>query len=351
MIALNRSLRWALLGLLSWTLFAGLAGTDSAEAAVLFFIDDQAGFDAASGGLMFAGIEDWESSSLAAGMIVGFPDVLQPGIANGPFPNGTDPATGLTVQSNTLGGNPINLAPRGARGLATASVGYFGTPTDQVSTGFCQQVSGVCGAGDSFDMRFGLPSTSAVSFVPLVFDVSGSGNAGTAAIRVFDTNNVLIGTSPNVSVSGYTNPTTLVGVVATAGDDIGRINIFATSVNDSFAGADDIRVFTSDCVNDGDCDGILDADDNCPGLRTSNVDDADRNGIGDECECGDQNGDGTVDVMDLLAINAAIFTPGLATPLCDTNDDDLCDVQDILGANAKVFGAPAYCASYPTPVP
>jgi hypothetical protein len=56
-------------------------------------------------------------------------------------------------------------------------------------------------------------------------------------------------------------------------------------------------------------------------------------------------------VNDILAINAAIFDPSLATPLCDTNDDDQCDVQDILGANAKIFGAPAYCARYPTPAP
>jgi hypothetical protein len=89
--------------------------------------------------------------------------------------------------------------------------------------------------------------------------------------------------------------------------------------------------------------------DACPYYATRNNDDTDGNGIGDDCECGDQNEDGTVDVMDLLAINAAIFDPSLATPLCDTNDDDLCDVQDLLGANAKIFGAPAYCARYPSP--
>jgi hypothetical protein len=100
---------------------------------------------------------------------------------------------------------------------------------------------------------------------------------------------------------------------------------------------------------DRDNDGINDAGDSCPDWSNSDQLDADGNGIGDECECGDQNGDGTVDVSDLLAINAAIFDPSLATPLCDTNDDDLCDVQDIIGANAKLFGAPAYCARYPAP--
>jgi hypothetical protein len=104
-------------------------------------------------------------------------------------------------------------------------------------------------------------------------------------------------------------------------------------------------------VPDRDGDGVLDDEDNCPDWPNPDQDDADRNGIGDECECGDQNGDGTVDVNDILAINAAIFDPSQVTDLCDTNDDQLCNVQDILGANAKIFGAKAYCSRYPTPLP
>ena len=34
-----------------------------------------------------------------------------------------------------------------------------------------------------------------------------------------------------------------------------------------------------DCPNDDDCDAVLDVDDNCPGLRTMNIDDADGNGV------------------------------------------------------------------------
>jgi arylsulfate sulfotransferase len=99
---------------------------------------------------------------------------------------------------------------------------------------------------------------------------------------------------------------------------------------------------------DADGDGMLDSVDPCPAALDDGTD-TDGNGIGDFCECGDQNGDGVVNVSDLLAINAAVFDPALATPLCDTNDDDECDIQDVLGANAKIFGAPAYCARYPTP--
>jgi hypothetical protein len=100
---------------------------------------------------------------------------------------------------------------------------------------------------------------------------------------------------------------------------------------------------------DTDGDGVLDWDDYCPRWNTAVQSDRDGNGIGDECECGDQNGDGTVDVNDILAINAAIFDPSQVTDLCDTNDDQLCDVQDILGANGKIFGAEAYCSRYPSP--
>ncbi len=89
--------------------------------------------------------------------------------------------------------------------------------------------------------------------------------------------------------------------------------------------------------------------DACPYYTDPENIDTDHNGIGDACECGDQNGDGRVNVSDILAINEAIFEPSLATELCDTNEDDLCDVRDILGAQAKIFGAAAHCARYPSP--
>lgn len=108
-------------------------------------------------------------------------------------------------------------------------------------------------------------------------------------------------------------------------------------------------IATLDCPNDDDCDTVLDADDNCPGLRTDNIDDANGNGIGDMCECGDQTGDGHADMNDIMAIVDVIFEREEASVLCDTNDDDRCDVSDILGVNAKIFGAPAHCARYPAP--
>jgi len=109
---------------------------------------------------------------------------------------------------------------------------------------------------------------------------------------------------------------------------------------------------------DADADGIADADDNCVHAWNPDQHDADGNHCGDACECGDQSGDGRVDVLDILAINLAIFDPARATPLCDTNDDGRCDVLDMIGVMRKISwqapsppghfsGKPAYCSRFP----
>jgi hypothetical protein len=102
-------------------------------------------------------------------------------------------------------------------------------------------------------------------------------------------------------------------------------------------------------VVDTDGDGVPDFYDNCPRWPDASQSDVDANGIGDACECGDQTGDGRVDANDLIAINMAVFTPALATLLCDANNDGRCDVRDILATNAKIFGGSAYCSRYPPP--
>jgi hypothetical protein len=73
---------------------------------------------------------------------------------------------------------------------------------------------------------------------------------------------------------------------------------------------------------DLNCDGVADElgpnagtdsegnDDLCPSYSETNmIADADGDGRGDECECGDANGDGTVDVRDIVATNVSIFAP------------------------------------------
>jgi hypothetical protein len=100
---------------------------------------------------------------------------------------------------------------------------------------------------------------------------------------------------------------------------------------------------------DRDEDGRIDPRDRCPGFASSDQTDTDGNGIGDVCECGDQSGDGRVDVVDLVAIRQAIFNPALVTPLCDANGDGQCSVQDIVAVNRRIFGARAVCSRNPLP--
>lgn len=204
------------------------------QAGVVFF-GNSGSFTTARGTTVFQATEDFESSSLADNDVQFIDDPLEPGVANGPFGSGTNPATGLTVQSNASGNTPDNPNPHGTDGMVTASAGIAGTPSDQVGNRL---------ANHSFDMIFGLAQTRAVSFNPLVFDATSSGDAGTATIRVYSTSNVLLGTLVDAAVAGFTNPTTFIGVVATGGDEIGRINIVATSTGDEFTGADNISVYT-----------------------------------------------------------------------------------------------------------
>jgi hypothetical protein len=115
----------------------------------------------------------------------------------------------------------------------------------------------------------------------------------------------------------------------------------------------DVAVISSAAAPDGDGDGIADDGDNCPFYASADLADADGDGRGNVCECGDQNGDGRSTVSDLVAINLAIFNPGLATALCDANGDSLCNVSDIVSTNVEIFspGNTSTCARQPVPGP
>jgi uncharacterized repeat protein (TIGR01451 family) len=110
---------------------------------------------------------------------------------------------------------------------------------------------------------------------------------------------------------------------------------------------------TSVGSSDRDGDGVSDTADNCPYHANPDQTESDANGRGNACECGDQTGDGTVDVRDLIAINLAIFDPGRVTPLCDANNDGQCSVSDIVAANAEIFspGNTSTCTRQPVPGP
>ncbi|MCK7510590.1 MAG: dockerin type I domain-containing protein [Desulfobacterales bacterium] len=72
--------------------------------------------------------------------------------------------------------------------------------------------------------------------------------------------------------------------------------------------------------------------DNCPTVDNPEQQDADSNGIGDACECGDVDGDGRVTIVDALGIRRALLAPRAATlvspALCDVTGDGRCTLAD-----------------------
>lgn len=216
----------------------GAAFTPAVHAGVIFYLNNPAGFNTAASAFTFKGTENWEESTLAAGNIANFNDPLAPGVANGPFPTGTIAAAGVTAQSNTLGSAAATLSPRGVGGLATASVGYVGTPSDQVSPN---------SPNDSFDLIIN-PSgnySGAVGLNPLFFDfgaTSSTSTPGTVVVKVYDQTNALLG-SQTVNGVDY-SATAFLGMVTTGGSNIRRVNLWAsTNTANSTAGADNIAVY------------------------------------------------------------------------------------------------------------
>jgi hypothetical protein len=108
-----------------------------------------------------------------------------------------------------------------------------------------------------------------------------------------------------------------------------------------------------DAPPDSDGDGVGEGSDPCPFWAQVSPADTDGDGRGDECECGDQNGDGQNTVSDIVAINLAIFDPSQVTPLCDANGDGLCNVSDVVSVNTDLFSptSDTICARQPVPGP
>jgi hypothetical protein len=106
---------------------------------------------------------------------------------------------------------------------------------------------------------------------------------------------------------------------------------------------------------DTDGDGIADAQDRCPFFKDADQKDSDGDGIGDACQCGDANGDGRVDVSDIVAANDMIEGKRAASPLCDANragadEAQRCEATDIAAINAAIYGSCfPVCGRYPTP--
>jgi cysteine-rich repeat protein len=102
---------------------------------------------------------------------------------------------------------------------------------------------------------------------------------------------------------------------------------------------------------DLDCNGVADGPDLCPLLSEFDYEkDSDEDcgdpaspnyplsGCrGDECECGDHDLNGMVNVNDIVSINLALYGSTAKQPLCDTTLDYQCNVSDMVGTNREIF--------------
>ncbi|RZI82259.1 MAG: hypothetical protein EOP38_16555 [Rubrivivax sp.] len=86
------------------------------------------------------------------------------------------------------------------------------------------------------------------------------------------------------------------------------------------------------CLGGSDSDGdhICDAKDLCRGLAQKDITqaDTDANGIPDECECGDVDGNGHVNSVDARLIQRCVVGEIGCAPLCDVNGDNKCNTTD-----------------------
>jgi len=218
----------------SLLLFFVLVLNQPASADIIFFVNDNAGFNAATNPMIFLGSEDFESSTLSTGEVAGVNDPLTGGVANGPFASGINSNLGLSIQSNVLAGNATTTAPFGISGLATYADGFGFSPSDQLTTQFMTH---------SLDLIFDL-NTSAVEFSPLFVHGSSNPNlVGPITVDVYDQNNVFLDSLVVPDVSFFLVDKT-VGIVANGGDEIGRVNLYDENNTQHWQGVDDIGAYS-----------------------------------------------------------------------------------------------------------
>jgi hypothetical protein len=193
-------------------------------------------FTAAATSFSLMGTENWSSAGNAPAAAIS--DPLAPGVANGPFATGTSVASGIQVQSNTLGESATNTMPGG--GLFYAPMGFAGQsgnkqPSNQVSVNL---------QNESFDIIFSSvagKAPRAVSLVPTFYRL-GNNTVGSVTIQVYNQANILIGSNIVANVQDSLE-SAFIGITTTGSDVLGRVNLWA-STSDA-VGADNISVYGS----------------------------------------------------------------------------------------------------------
>lgn len=190
----------------------------------------------------------------------------------------------------------------------------------------------------------------------------------------YDNDNKLVGLSGD---SPTAEPTTGISDDSRLSDELFATGMLDTSgkLNVRFTGDGD-QIITATLIaidiNDADCDGILDAVDNCPTTVNPNQEDGNVNQIGDACDCGDgmrvageacddgntANGDGcsnTCRIDNGFTCDGAM--PDVCTPICgdgmvlggepcddgNTANGDGCSSQCDVEPGYTCIGSPSVC--------
>jgi hypothetical protein len=202
-------------------------GAAPAQASVIFFSNNAAGFAAAMAGNSSLGVEDFEGSTLLAG-VQAMNDPLVQGVANSLYPTGL--AKPVTVQSNIFGTAAVTPSPRGLQGLAALAAGSAGATSDViVANTFTDSLDLIFSAADQI---------RGVGFNTLNFQFTEN-----VLVQVFNTSNALLGSTTIAANPAGDNH---LGIEATGADVIGRVNIF--SIAEGNEGADNIELFSASTV-------------------------------------------------------------------------------------------------------
>jgi len=199
----------------------------AAALADITFYTSQTDFETAAmnAGYVLFEVEDYEECTLPPNSVMALNAPLAPGVPNGPFPSGLTGVSDMRVQSNLLAGPAPQPSPRGVDGLAAISVGFYGASSDGVLSNYFV---------DSHDLIFDDGAEKvAVGFNPLT--LLGSYRVDVA---VYGPGEVLLGTT---STSADEPGSYFLGIVATAGQTIHRINIY--DAGGGAEGADNIQTW------------------------------------------------------------------------------------------------------------